>query len=125
MLIEEGFKKIFESSDFNESHICTIMDPSYIQHVDGKTLNFKEFIEHLKSLKERTKSIDVNFKNLIEEGETAFSNHVITATMKDDTKTVIHVIAEFRFKKGKMYYCDELTMLINGDPDNGDLGSTL
>jgi predicted SnoaL-like aldol condensation-catalyzing enzyme len=121
--IREGFKTIFGSSDFNEDFIRGMVDSSYIQHVDGKTLGFEEFIQHLRVLKERTKSIEIDFKTLIEEERIVFSNHVVTATMKDDTKTVLHVIAEFRVKNGKMYYCDELTLLIDGDSYNSDLGS--
>lgn len=114
---------IFSSSDFNEDIIREVVDPSYIQHVDGHTLRIEEFIQHLRLLKERTKSIEIGFKTLVQEGEIVFSNHIITATMKDNSKTTIHVIAEFRIKDGKMYYCDELTSLIDGDSENKDLGS--
>ncbi|UOB17960.1 nuclear transport factor 2 family protein [Abyssalbus ytuae] len=123
VFIESGFKRIFGSTGFDEDFIREIFDQSYIQHVDGKTLELEEFIKHIKVLKERTKSIKVDFKTLIEEGDTVFSNHVVTATMKDHTKTIIHVIAEFRVRNGKMYYCDELTSLIDGNPNNSNLGS--
>lgn len=121
--IKERFKGMFESSDLNENFIHKIVDQSYIQHVDGETLGFDGFVKHLKALKEKTKSIEIDFKTLIGEGEVVFSNHVVTATMKNETKVVIHVIAEFRVKDRKMYYCDELTSLIDGASANRNLGS--
>lgn len=123
--IREGFKTMFSSSDFNENFIREMVDSSYIQYVDGQTMEFEEFIQHIKVLKKRTKSIEIDFKTLVEEGEIVFSNHIITATMTDNTKTVIHVIAEFRIRNKKVYYCNELTSLIDGDLENSNLGSAL
>ena len=123
--IKEGFKRMFETSAFDEAFIRTMLASSYIQHVDGKTLVFEDFIRHLKALKEKTQSIKIHFKTLATEGEVVFSNHVVTVIMNDHSQTMIHVIAEFHIKEGKVYYCDELTSLIDGDAQNSDLGSTL
>lgn len=123
VFIENGFKKMFGSASFDENFVREIVDTSYIQYVDGKTLGFEEFIKHLRALKERTKSIEIDFKTLVGEEDIVFSNHVMTATMKDGTKTVMQIIAEFRIRNRKMYYCDELTFLIDGDSNNRDLGS--
>ena len=35
------------------------------------------------------------------------------------------VIAEFRLRDNKVYYCDELTHMLEGDDKDKDLGSTV
>lgn len=43
--------------------------------------------------------------------------------MKNNSKVKMHVIAEFHIKAGKLFYCDELTALIEGDTQNRNIGS--
>ena len=121
--IKEIFQVMFKSANISEAVLLTIIDSKYIQHVDGKTLDFNAFYEHLKALKDKTKSIDVDFKTLVQEGNIVFSNHTVWVRMKDDSRVKMHVIAEFHIKNGKLFYCDELTALVQGDTKNKDLGS--
>jgi predicted SnoaL-like aldol condensation-catalyzing enzyme len=122
-LIKEGFEIFFNTPNFDETYLRTKFDVSYRQSVDGTEMTLEEFIEHAKLLKSRTHSINIQFKSIISEGEIVFSNHIIHAIMNDGSETTIQVIAEFRIKNGKMYYCDELTRLIQGNQESRDLGS--
>ncbi|MDR0815336.1 MAG: hypothetical protein LBN37_06255 [Bacteroidales bacterium] len=121
--IRELFKNVFESPEFNEDFIRRNVDTAYIQHVDGKTLGYNEFAQHIKLLKTKVSICSVEFLTLVEDGEILFSNHIISITLKDGAQGKSHVIAEFRIKDGKLYYCDELTSLIEGREQDKDLGS--
>ena len=52
-----------------------------------------------------------------------FTNHHATALKPDGSEVKMHVIAEFRVRDGKIYYCDELTHMLSGSESDKDLGS--
>ena len=118
-IVRTLFEKTFESDDFNEKALESLVSPDYVQHVDGKTLGYKEFVAHVKWLKAKISKINIDFMALIEEGDTVFSNHIV---MKDGSTGKAHVIAEFRVRDGKIFYCDELTCLLEGNEKNRHLG---
>jgi predicted SnoaL-like aldol condensation-catalyzing enzyme len=123
MIIKEVFRSIFENTDYNEPAIRQYFATDYIQHVDGKILNFEEFCKHVQAQKEVLASLRVNFETMIEEGDIVFSNHIANATTKEGKSGSIRVIAEFDIKEGKIAYCNELTHMITGDDNYRDLGS--
>lgn len=121
--IRESFGVMFSTPGFNEQFIRDNVSADYEQHADGKVLHFDEFLCHIKLLKERTESIRVTFKTLVEESNVVFSNHLVECKMPDGTVSALHVIAEFRIHDGQMCYCDELSHLVTGSTENRDLGS--
>jgi predicted SnoaL-like aldol condensation-catalyzing enzyme len=90
--IRELFKNVFESPEFNEDFIRKNVDADYIQHVDGKTLGYNEFAQHIKLLKTKVSTCSVEFLTLIEDGEILFSNHIVSVTLKDEAQGKSHVI---------------------------------
>jgi predicted SnoaL-like aldol condensation-catalyzing enzyme len=122
-IVRNLFKNVFESPEFNEEILRNYVDTAYIQQVDGKTLNYPEFVLHIKLLKEKVNSLNVEFLTLVEEGDIVFSNHIVSLTLNDGKKGKSHGIAEFRIRDGKLYSCDELTFLVEGREKDKDLGS--
>jgi len=121
--IKTLFEKIFEEREYDGAFIQNSVDKDYIQHVDGKTLGYKEFVQHIQLLKTKISSCNIEFLTLVEDGEIVFSNHIVNLTLKDGAQGRSHVIAEFRIRDGKLYYCDELTFLIEGSEKDKNLGS--
>lgn len=121
--LKEMFSEVLENSVYNEKLIHQYFSQNYVQHVDGKTLYFDGFNQHMKTLKKDMPEIKINIKTLVQEGNTVFSNHVVSKKTASDMK--IQVIGEFRFEGDQICYCDELTYLISGDPKDRDLGSRI
>jgi hypothetical protein len=117
------FTAIFENPEYDEAAIHQYFSEDYIQHVDGNTLHFEQFKQHIKVLKEAVAAISITFQTIIQENNIVFTNHLVTATTKEQRSGQVQVISEFHFKDGKINYCSELTHMISGDTRDRDLGS--
>lgn len=124
-IIKNVFKDILGNAVFDSELINKYFSTDYVQTVNGITLSFHDFVKHLQALKEKINDISAEIKSIAEEGETVFTNHIATTIMKDGTMVKTKVIAEFRIRNGKLFYCDELTKLIEGKEEHSDLGSTV
>ena len=123
--LKEVFSEVLESPVYNEDLVKKYFSQNYIQHVDGKTLYFEGFIQHMKVLKKDKPDIQIDIKMLVQEGSTVFSNHLVNVITKENGKSQVQVIGEFRFEGDQICYCDELSHLISGDPKDRDLGSRI
>ncbi|MGY0036794.1 nuclear transport factor 2 family protein [Pedobacter sp. NJ-S-72] len=121
--LKEVFSEVLESPVYNEDLVKKHFSQNYIQHVDGKTLYFEGFIQHMKALKKDKPAIQIDIKTLVQEGSTVFSNHLVNVITKENGESQVQVIGEFRFEGDQICYCDELSHLVSGDPKDRDLGS--
>ncbi len=124
-LVRDAFSSIFENPVYDPQAIDHYFSTTYVQHVDGKTLDFHAFRQHIKTLKDHMSSIVVDFQTLAQENDVVFSNHIVDGTTKEGRKGQVRVIAEFRFSDDKIVFCSELTHMIEGDEKDRDLGSRL
>lgn len=124
-IIRDTFDTIIASPIVDENLISQIFHPAYKQTVDGTELDFEGFIQHLKAQKQVISTITTHFKSIISEREIVFTNHAVNIEKKDGGKIKVHVIAEFNFQDGKIIRCDELTRLLSGLPEDGDIGSRI
>jgi hypothetical protein len=99
------------------------MSTDYVEHIDGKVFNFKQWLHHMNGLKGLMKSYTLTFDEIVAEKNQLAASYVVHATKKDGSKLDIRIIAIFKIKNGKMIYCDELTHVINGAPSDKNIGS--
>lgn len=90
------------------------MSENYLEHIDGKTFNFEQWLHHMTGIKKLMKSYELRFNEIVVEGENIAASYDVQATKINGEKLVIRVIAIFKIKDGKMVYCDELTHLLEG-----------
>ncbi|KIO77632.1 hypothetical protein TH53_08280 [Pedobacter lusitanus] len=121
--LKEIFSEVLENPLYQEELIKKHFSPDYVQYVDGKTLYFEEFNQHMKVLKKDMPEIKIDVLTLVQEDHTVFSNHLVSGTTKEERKGLVQVIGEFRFSGNRLCYCNELTCLLSGDPKDRDLGS--
>ena len=122
-LIQEVFQDIFENPGYDEAIIAHYFSTDYVQHVDGKTLQFGDFTKHIKAVKEAIAFMSVTFDTIAQDNDIVFTNHRVKATTKAGGMGEVQVIAEFHIHNGQINYCSELTRQISGDPKDDDLGS--
>jgi hypothetical protein len=125
-----ALKKVIENSfmvstDMNatKADYARYHTKDYIQHVDGKVLNYDEYVAHREALKKTVKSAKIFFNDMIIEGNKVVTRHTAYVTKKDNKKIELQVIAIFEIKDGKIVKCDELTHLIKGERADRDIGS--
>lgn len=107
----------------DQNLLSEYFSPDYIQYVDGKKINYNDFIKHIQLLKNKISKMSISIKSIVAEDNIVFTNHEVFTIMSDGRTGKTKVIAEFRLNKGKIYYCDELTHMIEGDDKDRDLGS--
>jgi predicted SnoaL-like aldol condensation-catalyzing enzyme len=124
-IIQNVFTNILENPKADTKLISKYFSDDYVQHVDGKTFEFDNFVKHIQTLKETIKDIFITVNTIIEENNIVFTNHEVKNTLPNGRKNKIKVIAEFRLKDGKIYRCDELTHMIEGHVEDQDIGSRI
>jgi|SRR5699024_1130175 len=122
-IIRDVFTHILENPAADMSLISDFFTTDYVQTVDGKTIEFDDFVKHIETLKETIKDISITINTIVEENNIVFTNHEVESTLQNGRENKIKVIAEFRVKNEKIYRCDELTHMIEGHKEDGDLGS--
>jgi hypothetical protein len=121
--IKEAFAEVLANPEFNEETIARYFGPSYQQHVDGKILNYDQFVSHMKLMKQKTTALLFDFRTVVQEGNIVFTNHIVSGTKSDGTTAEAHLIAEFHIENDQIVYCSELSRLISGTEEDRDLGS--
>lgn len=123
LFITQMFKEVLESPEIDERVIQTYFSMDYIQIVDGHTLDYNRFVQHIRKLKEKVIEQKVTLENIAANQNTVFTKHRVTSKLRNHTTTIHKVLAEFTVKKGKIIQCDELTLLVKGDESEKSLGS--
>lgn len=122
-ILKEAFHNIIEADVVDDNQIARYFSKDYVQHVDGKTINYDQFVSHMHTQRKTLMSIKVTFLNVVSKGDIVFTNHIITAHTKDGRVLQGKVIGEFTIKDGQIIACDELTYMINRTEEDRDLGS--
>lgn len=117
------FKDVIEDLNADESIISKYFSPSYIQHVDGHTLDYKDFIQHMLAQKAILSSAKVTIDKCLTEGNTICTVHLVNAVKKNGEQVDVKVIAYFEMEDGKITLCDELTHVLKGKPEDQNIGS--
>jgi hypothetical protein len=68
------------------------------------------------------KSLKIEFKNMIVEGDKIATIHIGHGIKKDGNAIEAQVNAVFQIKNRKLIVCDELTRMVKGNKADEDLG---
>ena len=121
--IQEVFRNVIENRNANEEIYSQYFSPNYTQYVDGKILNYTDFVSHMTAQKTVIASAKVNFKYIISEGDKIATVHTVEAVKHNGNLIEAQVNALFQIENRKILSCDELTHLIKGEKSDRDLGS--
>lgn len=122
-IIQDAFRDVIENTSAGEEMISQYFSKDYRQFVDGKQLNYDQFVAHMKAQKLAIKSVKVSFENMLSDGDKVSTVHIVDAVKKDGSIIKVKVIAMFQIDQGKIMLCDELTYFIKGNDVDRDLGS--
>ncbi|PWN62789.1 hypothetical protein [Chryseobacterium viscerum] len=123
--IQQVFKEVLENPVFDELLIEKYFSKDYIQLVDHNQLNYEEFVLHIKKLKEKVAEQKMEIISHAENGNVIFTNHIAKSTLKNGNKVLHKVLAEFTIQDDKIIRCDELTLLVEGNHTEKNLGSEI
>jgi hypothetical protein len=121
--IREIFANVVEDMKADELVISKYFDPEYVQHADGKRLDYDDFVAHMKCQKSVLQNVQVTFAHILADGNKIATSHVVKGVKTSGEEIEAHVIAIFQSRSAKLVRCDELTRLTKGAAAHGDLGS--
>ncbi|GAA5100829.1 nuclear transport factor 2 family protein [Wohlfahrtiimonas larvae] len=121
-LVTESFEVLF---DVNTSvdDVRPFFSKNYTQWVDGKSLDYDDFFQHVVALKEVIAKAHVEFIEFMVEGDTAADIHDVFVTKKNSEDLHVRVIAFFTFENDQIASVREMTHLLKGSESDHDLGS--
>ena len=102
-----------------------LLTPDYIQRVDGRELDYAGFISHIEALQANLSSANITFEHIVTDGLSAATVHIVEAVKTNGHRARFKVIAYYRFRGKRVSLIDELTHLLEGDPQDRDLGSRI
>ncbi|CCJ78143.1 nuclear transport factor 2 family protein [Cronobacter muytjensii] len=106
----------------DERAIARFFAPDYQQVVDGVSLDYAQFVEHMAALKAITRRINLRILAAVVEGEQVFTHHLVEVEKRHGADAQVEVFAHFTLAAGNIVRCEELTRLINGDESDKALG---
>jgi ketosteroid isomerase-like protein len=122
-LIQQMFRDVLEMDSLDGQVIDRYFSPRYVQHVDGKTLDFAGFLDHLRELKQILTNLRFAFEHMVAEGNKVMEIHRVTGEKKGGAKIEARLFSLWVIEDGKIVLCDEVSQLQKGAPEDRDLGS--
>lgn len=122
-VVLSSFRDVLENPDADVSDVERWFSPDYRQSVDGKTMDYAQFVQHLEALNAAASSFKIDVQETVCEGNRVCTRHDVHVFKKDGSRALAQVLAIFEVTNGKIVRCDELTRLMDGDIEDRDLGS--
>lgn len=122
-IVRKAFEALFEDETLHESVISRYFHVDYKQYVDGKTLNYQAFVEHMLAVKKTICNSKITFDHLISENNSVCSVHTAEGTKTSGEKIKFKVIAYFEVQDEKIILCDELSHMVEGNESDRDIAA--
>ncbi|AIR64445.1 nuclear transport factor 2 family protein [Cedecea neteri] len=119
----DALQEIICCPEHDENKIARYFAPDYRQIVDGKSLSYDEFINHMSTLKAQTQQMHLLVKAVVAEGDTVFTHHFVKVEKNQGEWSEFEVFARFTLQASKIHRCEELTRMIRGVSEDSDFGS--
>lgn len=122
-LIRQMFRELLEMDSWDERVIERYFSPAYVQHVDGKTLDFAAFRDHIRELKKVVTNLRFTIEHMIAEGDEVMEIHRVEGQRRAGGMFAVRLFSLWIIKDGKIVLCDEISRLEQGAAEDRDLGS--
>lgn len=124
-LVLDALQKVVAAPQHQPTLIAKLFSADYRQQVDGKTLDYMQFVQHMALLKQLTRSMTLEMVAIAGQDDSVLTHHRVRVEKRDGSLSLVKVLAHFTVRDGKICACDELTQLLEGDRADRDLGSRM
>jgi ketosteroid isomerase-like protein len=122
-LIRQMFRDVLEMDSWDELVIDRYFSPAYVQHVDGKTLDFAAFRDHIRELKKILTNLRFTIEHMVAEGDKVMEIHRVEGEKRAGGTVAARLFSLWIITDGKIVLCDEVSRLEHGTAEDRDLGS--
>ncbi|KAL5586710.1 hypothetical protein FOBRF1_016580 [Fusarium oxysporum] len=122
---EKGFESIFIGGpETTQADLEGLFNQDYTSIVDGKRIEFPEFVEHIQHLRQVTTAIKVQVTHFLREGNQLAERHFVTAEFsnKPPSKYEVFLFATVD-ESGRIERLVETLRQTDGLEEHRDLGS--
>lgn len=123
--LRSAVEKFYADTFNDDAQIRRYFAPNYVQHVDGKTLQFEEFLTHVGFLRRATKSLRFEVIDALYTDGLLADRHRVHIVKDNGETAEAEVLAFLRIEDGRIVELNELTQVIRGDAADRALGSRL
>ncbi|UXY11534.1 nuclear transport factor 2 family protein [Kosakonia sp. ML.JS2a] len=120
--VTQALQAIVCNPEHDEAKIREFFSPQYRQYVDGESLDFRGFVEHMAKLKQLAESIEVTMVAIAGQHQDVLTHHHVAVSKKGGGVSHVDVLAHFTLQDGMIIRCEELTRLIQGAAEDSSLG---
>lgn len=122
-LVKQALESLLRTEALDVETAACFFSPQYQQHVDGRILNYAEFLAHLAYLKSQVQQMHLQILALASHGNTVMTHHRVDVTRYQGAVARFEVLARFECIEGSIVSCYEHSRLCEGEAQYRDLGS--
>lgn len=122
-LIRRMFQDVFGVDSFDQEVLQRYFSPKFIQHADGKTLDFAGLVDHVRELKRTVTNLRFQCEYMLAEGNQVMDVHRVEGEKRSGGTFAVRLFSLWVIDDGKIVLCDELSHLEQGAAEDHDLGS--
>lgn len=123
--LRSAVEKFYTDTFNDDAQIRRYFAPGYVQHVDGKTLRFGEFMRHVGFLRGATKSLRFEVIDAVYAQGLLADRHRVHIVKGGGEAVEAEVLAFFRIEDGRIVELNELTQVIKGAAADREMGSRM
>ena len=123
ILVSHALVTVITCPVHDESELQPFFSPDYQQCVDGKVMNYRQFLKHIQTLKQHSRQMQLRIIACAAAQQGVFTRHQVAVTQSDGHVSEFEVMAHFELRDGRIYRCHELTRQTAGPQHDSDLGS--
>lgn len=121
-IVTQALQQMLTDPVHDEDRIAAFFAPHYEQQVDGKTLNYKDFVDHMALLKKVVRSLELNLITVASEHNEVLTHHKVNIDKNDGSSARFEIFAHFTVQDRRIIRCEELTRLLSGTTTDQALG---
>ena len=91
---------------------------NFINTIDDKKFNFDQWVQHQKNIKNMIQSMKPHFDYLVSDGKYVAVGFHVHTIKKDGGEIHVKDMALFVIENSKIIFCDELTRMVKGGPED-------
>lgn len=118
------FQDVFGRDSFDRQVLARYFSPKFVQHADGKAMDFEGLVDHVAELKRTVTGLRFTFEQMLAEGNQVMDIHRVEGKKHGGGDGfAVRLFSLWVIENEKIVSCDELSHLERGAPEDSDLSS--
>jgi hypothetical protein len=99
----------------DETSVQRYFAPTYVQHANGDSMDYEQFLEHLDHLRRFGRRVVFKVAEAVDGGGVIAERHIVELIDQDNEQSLIETFCFIRFANGRIAQIHELYRVISGE----------